>query len=184
MWFTENPWPGVLLFSIIGLYFLIRAAQSGLARNWVMTVVFLLSAGAAYYVEWVIITPAEEVEMAVFELLDDCKAGNAQEVLEKISNTNLLLKTVIGSGMAMAKIHDDVRLTDLQVKTMAQDSRAVSHFRANGTVSVNNMSYSGHASTRWEVTWQKEEGQWKIVSVKRLNPINGQEMGILDQSGN
>lgn len=182
MWFTENPWPGVAFFLVLACFFLARGVQRGLARDWGLAGVMLVGALAVYLIEQAIVTPAEVVAAQVHDLLADCKQGDTAAVLQRISNNNLMLKTVIASGLALAKIHDDVRLTDVHVRMLAENSRAISHFRANGTISVNSMSYTNHASTRWELTWQQEGEQWKVIAVKRLNPLNGDEMGILDRS--
>lgn len=182
MWFTENPWPGVVIAVIPACYFLMRAAQGGPNRNWVLATLCLFVAVAAYVVEGAIVTPAEEVEQRLTQLLLDCKAGDVEPVVEYISNNNLPLKLTVASGLGIATIEKDVRLTDMKIKTFSQNSRATSHFRANGTIRLKAGDYSGHASTRWEVSWQKEGNAWRIISIRRLHPINGSEINILSHS--
>lgn len=181
MWFTENPWPGVVIFLVLGGWFLVRALQTGLAKHWALAGVCAVAAIGVYVVEDWIVTPAEEIEARVGELLQACKAGEVLPVISFISDSNRNLQVMVGTGMALAKIHDDVRLTDMHVRMVANNTRGISHFRANGTISVNQQAISTHVSTRWEVTWQKEADEWKIVSIKRLNPLNGEEMQMLER---
>ncbi len=181
-WITENPWPLVVICGAVATFFLMQAMRSGAARSWGLAVLFVVAAVGVYIVEQSIVTPAEEISAEVHELLAACKAGNAEEAVGFISNNNLLLKTAIGGGLAIVDIHDDVNISDLSVKMVAEDSRGISHFRANGTVSVRSASYERHVATRWEVTWQLEGEEWKIISIQRLNPITGEEMEMMKRS--
>jgi len=181
-WITENPWPGVVICGAIATFFLMQALRGGKVRTWGLAGLFIVAAFGIYIVEQSIVTPAEEIEVRVHDLLAASKSGDIESVLNFISNNNLLLKTAIGSGLAIVDIHDDVRVSDLNVKMVANDSRGISHFRANGTISIRNASYERHVATRWELTWQKEGDQWRIVSIQRLNPITGEEIELMKRS--
>lgn len=61
---------------------------------------------------------------------------------------------------------------------MGEDTQAVSHFRANGTVVPENYG-DQHVATRWEVSWRKEAGEWKVYKIVRLNPITGEPINLL-----
>ena len=74
-------------------------------------------------------------------------------------------------------------IKDVSVEVKNQNSLAVSKFRANGTVSARDLG-SSHVASLWEVTWQKEAGQWKIVHVQRWNPYKDEKMGILEPRQN
>lgn len=182
MWFTENPWPGIVLFVGLSCFFLMRALKQGLVRDYGLCGLMLLGALAVYVIEQAIVTPAEEIRGHLAELLDDCKRNDVEAVVGRISKNNPVLRTLVTTGLNMAKIHDDVRLTDIQVQTLAENTRGVSHFRANGTITAHSVSYANRVSTRWEMTWQKEGGEWRIVSIKRLNPITGEDMDMLKQA--
>lgn len=182
MWFTENPWPGVILFLILGGIFLGRAMSKGLGRDWILAFILFACSAGAYFLEQAIVTPGEEVELRVQEVVQACIDNKVPMVVDSISKGQVALRTLALTGLTMADIHEDMHVSDLSVEMTAQNSRALSRFRANGTVSVGNMSYSGHAATRWELTWQREEGEWRIVEIKRLNPITGEEMPVLKQS--
>ena len=182
VWFTQNPWPVVLICFVLGSLFAGIGLQKNTIRNWGIGLAFFLSAGLVYYVESIIITPAEEVEIAVYECVQDCIDNDIENVLDKISANNLILQGVVRAGLKLADVNEDMHVTDLQVTMLANDSRARSHFRANGSFHVNSLNHQGHAATRWNITWQKEAGKWKIINVERLNPITGKTMQILKQA--
>jgi hypothetical protein len=62
-----------------------------------------------------------------------------------------------------------------------ENSRAVSLFRANGVVAVKGLGAQQQMASRWQVTWQKEGNDWKIVEVVRLHPYKDESMQILEQ---
>ncbi len=181
-WFTENPWPVVVACVALGSIFLGMGLQGNRKRNWGIGLIFFLSAGMVYYVESIIVTEAEKVELAIHESVQACIDGDVEGVLEHVSVNNIVLQGVVRAGLALVDIHEDMHVTDLSVTMLAGDTRAKSHFRVNGTVSLNKLNHQGHAATRWNVTWQKEGGEWKIIEVDRLDPVTGQSMNILKQS--
>ncbi len=182
IWFAENPWPTLVACVALGSIFLGMGLQGKTKRNWGIGLILFLAAGLVYYVESVIVTPAEEVELAVQDTVQACIEGDVDSVLEHISVNNLVLQGVVQAGLALVDIKDDMHITDVSVSMLANDTRARSHFRVNGTVNINSLNHHGHAATRWNVTWQKEGGKWKIIEVDRLNPMTGESMGILKQS--
>ena len=72
-----------------------------------------------------------------------------------------------------------IDVKDLSVKLFGQGTGATSLFRANGRVTFSGMD-AGHQPSRWKLTWQKEQGEWKIVDVVRLNPLKDEPMEILE----
>jgi hypothetical protein len=45
-----------------------------------------------------------------------------------------------------------------------------------------NMGDVGHRASRWDLTWQKQGGDWRIIEIQRLDPISGERMNIDAQS--
>lgn len=179
---AENPWPAVILALVFAILFLLRGSSTGLMKHWLIAGFFLLIAGSVYLYELSVITPAEEVELQVQQLLQNCIDNNREQVVEAISNGQLGLKAMAMAGLSLADIHDDFHLSDLSVAMAGENSRAVSHFRGNGTVSVSSLSQSSHVATRWELTWQKENDAWRIINIRRLDPITGEEMQVLKRA--
>ncbi|MBL4886672.1 MAG: hypothetical protein JKY95_19375 [Planctomycetaceae bacterium] len=182
IWFADNPWPTVLFCVCLGSIFFGMGFQGKLKRNWGVSVLLFCAAGLVIYLESVIITPAEEVEIAVQETVQACIDGDVDRVVDHISANNIILRGVVRAGLSLADIGEDMHVTDMQVSMLADDSRAKSHFRVNGSISINSLQHQGHAATRWNLTWQQEGEKWKIIDVERLNPITGDTMDILRQS--
>jgi len=177
MWLTETPWPAVVVLLVAAIAFAFLWSRSGRRAFAVAAAVCLLLAPVAYVVEESIVTPAEEVEMKVHALRDAVVAGEVEKVLSFISPTDEVDRARVTLAMNLADVKDDLRITDLSVVTLGEDTQAVSHFRANGTVVPQGFG-DQHIPTRWEVSWRKEAGDLKVYKIVRLNPINGEPIGL------
>ena len=91
------------------------------------------------------------------------------------------MRTQVGQALDWVEFPNGIDIKDMQVRTSNENTRAVSHFRANGTVSFRGMG-AQHAASRWAVTWQKEGADWKIIEVHRLHPLKDEK--LLMFSGN
>lgn len=180
MWFTDNPWPPMLICGLIAAILFFVWMSRG--RNLFLygAIALLVACGVIYLAERSIVTPGEEVEARVLAL---CRAFQEKDphTVDFISPNAPELRVLLATAMKMVDVEDDVRITDLWVTTSNNNSRAVSHFRANATVSVQPVGNVGHQPARLELTWQREGGEWHVVAVQRLNPINGEPLGLLEQ---
>jgi hypothetical protein len=75
------------------------------------------------------------------------------------------------------KIDGAIHITDLVIDMSAAQSRATATFRARATARFENTT--GRALTRWELSWQREGADWKIVRVRRLRAIGDGELPAL-----
>lgn len=178
MWLTESPWgPAAVLLAAAVIFGLVwNGNRRGLFA--VLAVVCLLLIAAVFAVERAIVTPAEEVERDILALRDAVVRGDLKGTLDYLSPTAVTERGAIETGMRLADVEDDLHVSDMDVKTLAGDTQALSRFRANGTVDLKGYG-SGHVATYWEVSWRKEGGRWKIFQIKRLNPITGEVIGLL-----
>ncbi len=97
-------------------------------------------------------------------------------VLKHISPRQDELTQLVKWALATVTGVNNLRITDVSVEMLSQGSRARCHFRANGRFEVIGFGDIGHQATRWELTWQREGGAWKVIRIRRLNPITGEEM--------
>jgi hypothetical protein len=181
MWLTENPWPPAIIL-------LVAAVLAGILWSNTRKKAFLAIAAACliaipivFVVERSIITPAEVVERQIELLRDAVVSDDVEATLSFFSKSARFERGAIAAGMALVRIEPNVDITDLDVDVRANDTVAVSHFRANGTFVGRGPLAGGeqHIPTRWRVSWRKEAGEWKIFSVERLNPITGEKINIL-----
>jgi hypothetical protein len=172
MWFIEDPWPPILILAVIAMVF-------GFAWNANHRGLYFLSAlgcvalgFVVLVVEELIITESEEVEAEVYALAEAVTKGEQEQVLDFFAGDAGRLRAAIASRMDDIQVEDNLRITGLQVEMQNNGTEAQSDFRANGTVTLKNMgSYNG--PTRWNLTWEKNEGTWKIIQVEQLDPIKG-----------
>ena len=104
-----------------------------------------------------------------------------EKTLSYFSEENLTDRTRIKIAMVMFTVHDDLRVSDVMVTVNEKDSLATSHFRANASVTMLGGGDAGWRPSRWEFTWQREEGAWRIIKIQRLHPIRDEEMGPLEK---
>lgn len=135
----------------------------------------VVATGMTYHVEQSIVTDAEVVAQSV---TDAARAFEQRDVPRTLSFFAQPLHPIVETAFALVSSIDSLRITDVSVRMLAQNSRARSHFRANGTVTVENHGNIGHQPSRWELTWQKQAGQWKIIKIGRLNPITGEQISL------
>lgn len=178
MWFTEDPWPPMIILGICALLALAWWRQNQRLLALGIAVGCLLLAGAVYVVEQWIVTPAELVQQKTVDLCWNFKR-KAPETIEAFSDSAPQLKVLCQTAMSLVNVGDDLRLTDLQARMSNEDTRAITHFRANATVTYMGQ-VGGYQPSRFELTWARENDDWKIIAVRRLNPVSGEELGVLD----
>lgn len=181
MWFTETPWPPAIALVVAAVLFALawsgnrRTLYAGLAIG------ALLLIPAVFLIERLIVTTAEQVEQEVHALLAAVVRDDVDATLDFFTKTALIERGLVVTGMSLGTLRPDARITDLSVEVTAEDTVAVTHFRANGTFVGRELIVSGehHVATRWRLSWRKEAGDWKIFEVVRLDPIKGEAINIL-----
>lgn len=176
MWFTETPWPPIAILGLVALGSLFAAMQTQ-AIKWIATaVVCVVLALVVWTVERVIVTPGEMVEGSLLALIDAFQKKNEAQTLRYISPAPAsagliaLAKTAIKS----VDVRDGYSVSDIQIKTIANDTAATSHFRVNGTISTPAHGSLGHKPFRFIGKWRLEGGEWHLTEIEELDPINGE----------
>ncbi len=194
MWLlTETPWLLILFIAVLSVVLLLATyAQQRRSLLYGVGLLVLLS-GGILVIEHVIVTENERVETAVmnltstfqkesqvYELSSRFRSNQSPMTFNFVSNNAKGLQSLIEHALVMVNVEDDVRITDVKVTMKSQNSRAITHFRANATISF--QSYGlGRMPTRWELTWQREAGDWKVIKVRRLHVITGEDIGVFDR---
>lgn len=183
MWFTENPWPPALLLLVGAVIFALAWTRNRRAALAGLVVLCLALIPVVFVVESWIVTPAEEIEAEILSLADTVVSGDVAATLDYFSSTAVTQRAQIATAMAIGRVEPDLRITDITTRVTNSNTIAVSQFRANGTFAVQGPFFAGERQmpTRWETSWRKEGGDWKITEVKRLNPVNGDPMPFLSR---
>jgi len=181
MWFTEDAWTPMFLFGSLGVILAFVAIATQKIKYMALAAILAVVCGAIYIIAQRIVTDAELIEQEIYNLAADFQRNDLPAVISYFSPQEKGLIATATAAVAMVDIAEDYRITDLQVTTKAENSLAESHFRANVTATVTGYGNVGRQPTRWNVSWQKVAGEWKIIEVKRLSVIGDEEMGILDK---
>lgn len=171
----------MLIAGLVSFVFVVLWSSNRRGLHLVLAAVFALLAGGIYFAERAIVTEGERLQQRVAQLCEDFRKKNPRTG-DYVSNTRPDLKLAIETAMAMVTIQSDFRLSDFQTKLTNENSRGTVHFRANATIGVQGFGDVGYQPFRVILTFQRENGEWKIIDVERLNPLNGKKMGTLDQS--
>jgi len=176
MWFTETPWPPIIILSVLAITSASYWLQRGRLRFLVATLFFAAGIVGTYVAERLIITDGERIEAAVFDMADAFDRRDEAGVLRYISPREQKLKELVEWGFTTVTDVDNLNITDVSVDLTSAGQRARSHLRANGRFHVAAYGDVGHKATRWELTWQREGADWRIIDLRRLNVMTGEEI--------
>lgn len=181
-WFTESAWPPIMLLATIAGVGIAMFLSSQRAKYLAAALPLLVLGPILYVVEQRIVTERERVERAVAGVANAFEHHDPIATVGYFSNNAVALRRMVQWTIDNVEVTGDLSVTDLSITMRNQDSRAVSFFRANGPIAVNGFGDVGHRATLWELTWQKEGGEWRIIDVQRLDPISGEQMDLLARS--
>ncbi len=182
MWFAETPWPPIFL-CLVGIagIFLIWKQNQKKEYLFVMGGLAIACIGI-FTMEMAIVTEKERIEQHIHDMVwafqkqeeEKCKSYLSQQAVPERGKIELALRTV--------RVHDDLRITDVDIELTNEDSIALSIFRANATVSykMGGAQSGGHHPSRWLFTWRLEAGEWKVTKIEQLELIGDKrkETGI------
>ncbi|MFN5314905.1 MAG: hypothetical protein ACK5FF_10645 [Planctomyces sp.] len=173
-WFTENPWPLVLLLisaAVIGVVLQLR-------RCWQLAAGLLLSAAAVYVLETQIVTVSEQLEQRLDGIRLAFVHDDLAQIRSFISPDNPDLVSQAEDGLKLVQVSAGLHLKEVQVQVEAGDQRATVQLRANGNVTQRDSGQPMYIATRWRTTWERGEGTWLLRDVQRLDPVSGQSIGV------
>ncbi len=175
---TENPWPAMIALICVAIMCFVQWGTRRKSRDLILGLTCLLLGIGCYLLDTFVQTPRELIIQHVKELTSAFQAQDRQKTLGFFSAQAIAERVAVQLALEQVHVGDDLRLTDLSVTFKAADSLATSHFRANASVSLEPPGPGdvGFHPSRWELDWQKEGGNWKIIKVHRLNPITGKEI--------
>jgi hypothetical protein len=186
MWFTETPWPPILVLSLIGVLCLLGWLSQRKAGYLVGLVVSVLLGGFVFVLERQIVTEREIVEQRLLDftaafqrdslrrgVLNAVLGGPEPECFEFISSDEV--RGLALQAIDLVDVQDDVRISDIQTNLSNKNSRAVTQFRASASVTAGGFN-AVRQPTRWELTWGKAGNEWKVLHATRLHFLSGQPL--------
>ena len=178
-WFTETAWPPIMVLATVAGVGIALFLNSQRIKYLALLLPLLVLGPVLYFVEQRVVTERERVEHAVTGVASAFEQQDRDGTIRHFSVNADALRRVVSWTLDNVEPTGTLSITDLAITMRNQDSRAVTHFRANGPIAVSGFGDVGHRSTRWEMTWQKEGGDWRIIDVQRLDPISGEQMDLL-----
>jgi len=177
MWLlTENPWPVIIALSVVAVGAFMAWNTRGDNRLLIVVAIAVALAGGAWELERRIVTERERLESRVLDLRDVVQDKELFEVLGFFSDSELLLKGMATTGLAMVNFEDQIRVTALETTVTSEETLGETRFRANVSLSVVGFGSVGHQPTLWALSWRKEADEWRIVKVRRFHPLSHKEL--------
>ncbi len=189
MWFTETAWPPIIMLGVVGVLLFLGWISQRRLGYLVGVFVCLGLCGVVWFVEQQIMTEREIVETRLYDFATSVQRESLQrgvanlilggpepETFKFISATANDVREFARQALDMVDIQEDVRISDVRTTLTNNQSRATTQFRATATVSVTAYGNVGRQPTRWELTWQRENGIWKVTRVTRLNFMSGEPL--------
>jgi hypothetical protein len=164
----------MILSGLAAFYLIIRARGS----HWIVFICLGLAAGL-YVLEGSIVTPSEQIAAGLDELRLGFVKESTADIFRWISEDSPDLRETAAKGLELVSVSRAFQLKNIEVKPAENGNSAWVEFRGNGTLTLRQNNTPYHAITRWKTLWKLQSGQWKLVEVHRLNPVNGDEIGVL-----
>ncbi len=179
-WFVDNPWPPAVLFATAAVVCLIAWIRMQQGKWLIATIVCAAGVGLSFLIDQLVVSDAEVVEQNIIELTSAFQQKNGDRVHALISNEkrSKWIHDQVKNGLETVEVRDDLRVTDISVAMKGEDE-AESHFRANATIIVRGHGNVGYRPSRWRLGWVREDGEWKVATLMRLNVIDGKDMDVM-----
>lgn len=173
MWFTETAWPPIIAAVSLGLVFGMLWLDRQQSRYLAAIGLCLVFGGGAWLVDRAVVTERERVEQSLADLANAFQQRDTAGVEDAISARAPDLQKLAATALTAVTV-TSLRLTDVNSELSSEDTRALVHFRVNGTVQLNTGRPLGHKATRWIGRWERDTDRWRMVDIEQLDIITGE----------
>ena len=178
--FSESYWPGIALCGIFAMLFLMIWNVTQKRRFMYASYACIAVSPLFVLFDRAQVTEREKIEQAVVSMTNHFRLGEIDRVVSWVSPDHKEVEAAIRGASKLVSVKSDIRLTDMRVELLADNSIGKIDFRANTELAVNGAGDVGRHPTRWLLTWHKEGGEWKLVQIERKNPLTGEIVGVFD----
>lgn len=135
-------------------------------RQLVASAGFLAAAALIALTDALVVTEPKRVAANIESLAKAFHDGKVDTCLGFFSDRDEADRELIRRAAGLVEFEGPIRISDLSIDMSSAQTRAVATFRASASA-----KFQGHRDrgrTRWELTWQREGPDWKIIRVRRL----------------
>jgi ketosteroid isomerase-like protein len=166
-------WPLFFLCLLLGAALLAQWVLQRGRRQILAALGFLLAAAAILVADHFIVTQTKRVQANIYDLAKAVEADDVERCLSFFSEGDKTDRQLVQQAVGMVRIVGAIHISDMTINMSSAESRAVSTFRATADVTYQNQT--NRFPTRWELTWQREGNEWKVIRVRRLQLMGDQE---------
>lgn len=172
--FTENPWPLIMvIIALEGIFLCMFYIQQKL---WILSLILgsALMACTAFLCDYLVITPREEVEMAVDEGLASLESNNAQRIYALLApNHTILTRSRIREGLQLVRI-TSVRANSLKITVNELVSPPTARADFYGVIRYKprtSAALGDYYSARMSVFYEKQGNKWLVTGHEERSPL-------------
>lgn len=170
-WFTQNPWPVVVLSIVAAICCFLLAVRTG-NRRWLPGIAACLLIGLlALVVDRLVVTDHEAVSELIEAARNAVEANDIDGVLAHVDPQAEELRGTIRSAMSAVVIHD-ANVGDLEIRFGPEPDTAHADFLGN----IDARDRSGQSPynrliQRFDIELRRREGRWWMTGMQMREPI-------------
>ena len=170
---TDNSVPILLLLTAVAVVALV----AGMPKRKTVAGVCVLAAVGLLLLEQTLVSPGEEVEMQLEQMLTNFRSRDLDAIAGQISKQSPDLIEKAKRGLDLVDVSEQFRIKSVEVELNDDITQATAFLRANGPLTIRAQGGgSRNMPTYWRTVWVREDDSWKLYQAARLNPVNGDEI--------
>ncbi len=170
---TDNSVPILLLLTAVAVVALV----AGMPKRKTVAGVCVLAAAGLLLLEQALVSPGEEVEMQLEQMLTNFRSRDLDAIAGQISKQSPSLVEKAKRGLDLVDVSDQFRIKSVEVELNDDITQATAFVRANGQLTIRAQGGGRrNLPTYWRTVWVRENDSWKLFEAARLNPVNGDEI--------
>ncbi len=169
---TDNSLPILLILAAVAVVALI----TGMPKGKSVAAVCVLAGLGLFVLEQNLVSPSEQVEIQIEEMLGNFRARDIDAIAGQISKNSPALIDEARRGLDLVDVTDRFTVKSVEVEFDTAGTKATAFVRANGVLTLRTQGGgSRNVPTYWRTIWVQNADTWKLSEVVELNPVNGQE---------
>jgi hypothetical protein len=183
-WITEDPLP-LLIIGAVGFALLVLGYLASRNGRFLLAAAGLAMIVAALAVteRW-IVTEAEQVEAAVWDLAGAVEENDLDAVIQALSPSADHLKQAAQAALPQVRVTAvSIKGLETEVAGTATPRMGTARFRARVEFSATELP-NQFSHDKWELTFRREQGKWLLFNAVRSSAVGPERVQPLVPGGN